>query len=526
MAKKENNNKIELEMPLPPDGGWGWMVMMASFLSNLLVDGILYTFGVLFIQLSNAFPEASKAQVSSVGSLLGGFYLIVGPFVGGLVNKFGSRWVAAVGAVFSCIAFCLSTLSTSINMMLLFYGCLGGIGFGLLYLPSIVMVGLYFDRKRAFATGIAVCGSGIGTLVFAPLAQILIDEYGWKGMIIIMGALMLNGFVCAIVYKPIKAKKKVTYDENNKESDKQPFVIDSSHSLKPSDIQLNAGDHNEHSEIKETDLPNIHPLYRADALYAGSITHLPEYTSNPDMRSYINSVTDIPKAVMDDNEPTRFSYFLDIFSKMFDFTLFASPTFLLICFSGCCAFMSFYAPFVYTMDYAIESTGSTNANYILSLIGLSNTVSRVIAGLIADRPWADSVMIHNFAVICAGFFTALMPFFTWHIAYFYIYATLFGFSIAAFIALRSIVICDLLGVHRLTNAFGIISLFQGISLLGGTPLLGMIYDKTGNYRNAYIVSGMIMMFGGLSCIPLRRINKWEKRREARKSGQPYDTVHT
>lgn len=79
------------------------------------------------------------------------------------------------------------------------------------------MVGLYFDRKRAFATGIAVCGSGIGTLVFAPLAQILIDEYGWKGMIIIMGALMLNGFVCAIVYKPIKAKKKVTYDENNKE---------------------------------------------------------------------------------------------------------------------------------------------------------------------------------------------------------------------------------------------------------------------------------------------------------------------
>ena len=145
-----------------------------------------------------------------------------------------------MGAVMSCVAFCLSTFSVNINMMLFLYGCLGGIycvypvflsdpphpyqlnytppgiGFGLLYLPSIVMVGLYFDRKRAFATGIAVCGSGIGTLFFAPLAQILIDEYGWKGMTIIMGGLMLNGLVSALIYKPIKAKK-ISHESKNAE---------------------------------------------------------------------------------------------------------------------------------------------------------------------------------------------------------------------------------------------------------------------------------------------------------------------
>ena len=33
-------------------------------------------------------------------------------------------------------------------------------GFGLMYLPSIVIVGYYFDKKRAFATGLATCGSG------------------------------------------------------------------------------------------------------------------------------------------------------------------------------------------------------------------------------------------------------------------------------------------------------------------------------------------------------------------------------
>ena len=45
-----------------------------------------------------------------------------------------------------------------------------GLGFGLIYLPAIVSVSMYFEKKRAFATGIAVCGSGFGTFIFAPVS--------------------------------------------------------------------------------------------------------------------------------------------------------------------------------------------------------------------------------------------------------------------------------------------------------------------------------------------------------------------
>jgi MFS family permease len=53
--------------------------------------------------------------------------------------------------------------------------CCLGIGFGLIYLPAIVVVGYYFERKRALATGIAVAGSGVGTFVFPPVAVYLIQ---------------------------------------------------------------------------------------------------------------------------------------------------------------------------------------------------------------------------------------------------------------------------------------------------------------------------------------------------------------
>ncbi len=76
-------------------------------------------------------------------------------------------------------------------------------GFGLMYLPSIVIVGFYFDKKRAFATGIATCGSGIGAFIFAPVCKLLIDQYAWRGAMWILSAIVLNGIVLGALYRPL-----------------------------------------------------------------------------------------------------------------------------------------------------------------------------------------------------------------------------------------------------------------------------------------------------------------------------------
>lgn len=60
-----------------------------------------------------------------------------------------------------------------------------GIGFGLVYVPAVITTGFYFERWRSLATGIAVCGSGIGTIVIAPLTAYIIDNYGWRNAVLI-----------------------------------------------------------------------------------------------------------------------------------------------------------------------------------------------------------------------------------------------------------------------------------------------------------------------------------------------------
>ena len=213
-------------LPPPPDGGWGWVVCFASFMCNMILDGISYTFGVLLEPLVRSF-DSNRSTVSLVGSLLVGVYLTSGPIVGGLVNKYGCRPVCIGGAFVSCLGLALSTLSTNVATLMFTYGVVGGFGLGLVYLPAVVAVGYYFEKRRALATGISVCGSGVGTFLFAPLATWLIDVYGWRGANLIFAGLCLNCAVFGALMRPLELTVRTNEEDDFEEGENahDAFVV-------------------------------------------------------------------------------------------------------------------------------------------------------------------------------------------------------------------------------------------------------------------------------------------------------------
>ncbi len=74
--------------------------------------------------------------------------------------------------------------------------CLSGIGFGLIYLPAIATVGHWFKRRRPFAVGLALCGSGIGTVIGGQVLPMLVDWYTWSGTLLILAAVCMQCLVC------------------------------------------------------------------------------------------------------------------------------------------------------------------------------------------------------------------------------------------------------------------------------------------------------------------------------------------
>ena len=76
------------------------------------------------------------------------------------------------------------------------------------------MVGHYFDKRYSIANGLAYAGSGVGILVLAPLAQVFIDTYGWRGGLLLLGALCFHVATCGAILRPVGFRSRTTQGVN------------------------------------------------------------------------------------------------------------------------------------------------------------------------------------------------------------------------------------------------------------------------------------------------------------------------
>ena len=101
-------------------------------------------------------------------------------------------------------------------------------------------------------------------------------------------------------------------------------------------------------------------------------------------------------------------------------------------------------------------------------------------------------------------------------------------NVASFATLRSVITVELLGLERLTSAFGLLLLFQGLAVTIGSPiagnsktmllscqtvnplLSGWFFDMTGSYDYSFYLSGAAIALSGIMCYPLNAISRWEK----------------
>ncbi len=190
-----------------PDGGWGWVIVFASFLVNLIADGITFSFGVIFLEFVKYFGEG-KSKTAWIGSLFLAIPLLSGPIASYLTDRYGCRRVSIAGGILAATGFIISAFINSIELLFFTFGILSGFGLSLCYVAAIVIVAYYFEKRRSFATGLSVCGSGIGTFIFPPFIDFLIEEYGWRGTTLILAGLFLNLCVCGALMRDLEYTKK------------------------------------------------------------------------------------------------------------------------------------------------------------------------------------------------------------------------------------------------------------------------------------------------------------------------------
>ncbi len=177
------------------DSRAGWPVVAGTHVLTAVIFGSSYAFAALFPGLSAEF-QASRGATALVFSLSAAIYCSMGAFAGPLGDRFPPRVLALTGLAVIIAGYVAAAFAPTLALLYVFYAVGAGIGIGLCYVPALGAVQSWFLRQRARASGIALAGLGVGTLVLPALTARLMPELGWRG-----GLLMLAG-VCAVLGVP------------------------------------------------------------------------------------------------------------------------------------------------------------------------------------------------------------------------------------------------------------------------------------------------------------------------------------
>ncbi|XP_026355914.1 monocarboxylate transporter 2 [Ursus maritimus] len=198
----------------PPDGGWGWVVVGASFISI----GFSYAFPkavtVFFKEIQQIF-NTSYSEIAWISSIMLAVMYAGGPISSVLVNKYGSRPVVMVGGLLCCLGMVTASFSTSVIELYLTMGFICGLGLAFNLQPALTIIGKYFYKKRPMANGLAMAGSPVFLSTLAPFNQYLFNTFGWKGSFLILGGILLNACVAGSLMRPVEPKQ-VTNKSKNK----------------------------------------------------------------------------------------------------------------------------------------------------------------------------------------------------------------------------------------------------------------------------------------------------------------------
>ncbi|XP_026319399.1 monocarboxylate transporter 14-like [Hyposmocoma kahamanoa] len=175
-------------------------------------------FGLIF----NDFLIEVDMNSTSVTLLMGVSCMSVavsGYFTSNLCKIMSMRKCALLSAVILNIGSLGTVFANTKILFFIFQGVFLGAGFGVLYTITCTLLNDYFIKRRLLFISIAQTVTGISALLAPQLVKLTLEEYGYRGTLIIICCFMLQTFVAVSLMQPVvwHMKKVEVADENTDE---------------------------------------------------------------------------------------------------------------------------------------------------------------------------------------------------------------------------------------------------------------------------------------------------------------------
>ena len=311
-----------------------------------------------------------------------------------------------------------------------------GIGAGLCYAPSIVILGQYFDKRRALANGISFCGAGIGSFVLPPVIRYSLDTYGLDTTFLLLAACMLHVSVAGMLFRPPEFYvKRYMRRRAQRRSLRLPETV-----VWVSKISRDAKVMVRENSMITTPIDGTFALEKRV-----SLAHT--------------------KDAM---------YFTDSLRKVsgFRWKLLFNPVLLMYAITLSVCDSSYGNVYIFMPSHAtMAGFSKSNGALLISVMGITQAVSRLVSGWFADLNIIDKKHIYQWAMFVCGMTLCVMPLLQSYVLL-VIASVLCSFSAGGFVVLSAVLIAENLGTENLPTTYGVLYSTESFFFLGSPVFMG------------------------------------------------------
>jgi len=412
-----------------------------------------------------------KIPLKIVIFLLTCSFVIFAPLTSAMVNRFGFRLITICGAIFAGVLIGITYFANSIWFLSVTYCILGAFGLSMVYVPSVTIIGFYFEKWRGLATGIVLCGSGVGKLILASLCERIANPFSWSFTFVVQAGLITLCAVFALAFRPLQS------------------------------ISMPAPASNKHNSDFKKRLPDGRVAYI-----------MPRYAQNASP-GFQNPWSQKGFRLL--SEGIRRTH-----SSMLDISLLLSPSFMLLAFSRFLYAVGLNVPFMYLKGRARDNyMDIDSARKILSGIMTITLFATFLCGSLCSIPRVKALWINNIVITIGGVATLLSGIVVTSSTQ-WAFAIFFGISYGCFKVLPSLIAVEMYGLEKLIDAYGLLLLFEGLGQAASWFIARLLHNVTGSYDVPFYFAGAVILLSAFLCYPLTYVANWEKARRERNLVRP------
>jgi OFA family oxalate/formate antiporter-like MFS transporter len=178
-----------------------WIQLTLGFVAMMAISSPQYTWALFTGPLQQR-VGTDLATLQVTFSVLIILQTWLAPAQGWLVDRFGPRLLLSLGAVLVGLSWVLAASATSVVVLYLTYGVLGGIGTGIIYIGVIGLMVRWFPDRRGFVAGLAAAGYGVGAILTTFPINSMLKSSGYHQTLLVFG--IIQGLIALVAAQGLR----------------------------------------------------------------------------------------------------------------------------------------------------------------------------------------------------------------------------------------------------------------------------------------------------------------------------------